>query len=108
MKLSAVDAKRFPKFAAYIKQEMPKLANVPVIVNTIKKYSGATKLQKIKSSLVWGFGPSVKIVKNLSCAGQKAYGCYRVWGAQELEIDEKLVTLFGLGKTLEPQKRGKK
>jgi len=90
MKLSEDTAKKFPKLCYYVKVNMPQVAEVQKIVNAIQKLAGKTTKETIKNALKWDQGPVITVVKDLRCAGVKAYGCYR-WNSNELKIDEKLV-----------------
>lgn len=105
MRIDAATIKKYPKFYYYLTHDMPVLANNPKIVGSIKKFSGKTSEATIKSALRWGTNPDIKLVKNLICASQKAYGCY-LWGSNVLEIEEQLVIDFEAGKGVKRRTTG--
>ncbi len=107
MKMDVKDVQKYPKFSRYVKFDFPRLTNVNTIINSIKRFSGATSKPTIKKSLLWGSGPKIKIVSSLMCGTQVSYGCYRVWGGNEIEIDEALVKAFESGADLRKTKSGK-
>lgn len=107
MQISDDTAKKFPKLRYYVKVNMPQVAEVNTIVNAIQKLAGKTTKETIKNALKWGQGPTITVVKDLRCAGKKAYGCYK-WNSNELRIDEQLVKDFEAGKGLVTMKNGKK
>ena len=92
---------RFPKFYDYVQNEIPKLKAADPIIRAIERYAGYPGSGTVKHAMKWGFGPSVKVVPNLTCGVDKhnqpvrAVGCYRHNGV--LEIKESLVRAFERG-----------
>ena len=106
MKLTEDVIKQYPKFHYYVRVNIPQVAEVNAIISTIKKLAGKTPRETIKNALAWGKEPTIKVVPNLQCAGDDAYGCYE-WGSDEIQIDEDLVKDFEAGKGLVTTKQGK-
>jgi len=107
MKLDAATIKKYPKLNYYLRVNMPDVAEVKAIVSQIKKLSGKTSRATIKNALKWGTKPTIKLVPNLICDGDKAYGCYS-WGSNTLQIDEQLVKDFEAGKGVVKNAAGKR
>lgn len=87
----------YPRFARYVREEMPAFAEMDDIVDTIHGLSGATPREAIVDALQWGKGPSISIVKRLVCAGGPAYGCY-TWGGNLIMINEFTVAEYEAGR----------
>jgi hypothetical protein len=107
MQMDAADIRKFPKFAAYVSTKIPEVAKVPVIINAIQKFAGTIDKDTIKDALLWGHGPTIKIVKNLQCAGDDAIGCFTSNNhSTEIRIEEDVVTEFESGKGLRKTPKG--
>lgn len=52
----------YPKLTEYLKNQLPKVAEIPLIVDTIKYLTGLTESQ-IKEDLKWGKGPIIHITQ---------------------------------------------
>lgn len=52
----------YPKLTEYLKNQLPKVADIPLIVDTIKGLTGLTESQ-IKEDLKWGKGPTIHITQ---------------------------------------------
>jgi hypothetical protein len=107
MKMPDGDQKTYPKMAAYIKNEIPKLKNNATICAGLKKCGSLTPAQ-ITQALSWGNLPTIKIVdmQVTSCragdAGAGLYGCTR--SKLEIEVAKRVVEGFetAAGKSLAP------
>lgn len=55
-------ASQYPKLTEYLKNKLPKIGDIPLIVNTIKDITGLNE-QKIKTDLLWNKGPVIEIVQ---------------------------------------------
>jgi hypothetical protein len=106
MKLGTDDAKKYPRFAHYVKHDMADVAKVDRIIDAIKKYAGATKRETIKKALRWNLGPTIEVVHQLTNEGRRAYGSYK-WGSNVIRLDESLVKAFEEGRDLRKTKAGK-
>lgn len=107
MKLDEATIKAYPRTHYYVRVNMPEVANVNAIVSQIRKLAGKVSSQTIKNALKWGQGPTISVVPNLICAGDKAYGCY-AWGSNVIEVDEALVKDFEAGKGVVKNAAGKR
>jgi zincin-like metallopeptidase toxin 3 of polymorphic toxin system len=107
MKLTAGTIGAYPKFAYYIRVNMPQVSTVQTIVSRIKKLAGKTSRKTILTALQYGTSPEIQIVPNLVCAGVKAYGCY-TFGTDVIQIDKKLVEDFEKGKGVVKTSDGRK
>ena len=52
----------FPKLTEYLKNQMPKVAKIPTITNTIQELTSLT-LAQIQEDLQWGKGPTITIIQ---------------------------------------------
>lgn len=87
----------YPRFAQYVREELPQFAHADDIIDTIHGLAGATPRARIVEALQWGQGPRISIVKRLVCAGGPAYGCY-TWGSNLLMVDEGTVGEYEAGR----------
>ena len=95
MKLPIADQKKYPLFTYYLKNNFPKLTQIPVIVKNINKY-GNISLAEFKTATTWGMGPNIKITDLHSgqCGVPKAYGCFRQSKPHNLEVHTKVISDF--------------
>jgi len=98
MRLDAATQRAHPKLKQYLKDEMPKAAEIKVIVSAIKKFAGTITRAEIKTALEWGKDPLVVVTPNLWCAGVKAFGCTRPGSPDQIEVDRALVQRFERGR----------
>ncbi|MFY0575172.1 hypothetical protein ACN28S_13060 [Cystobacter fuscus] len=61
MRLSKADQKKYPRFAYYVRFELPEVTLPPTLVNAMKKM-GASRKNQLKTALQWDFGPEIRIV----------------------------------------------
>jgi hypothetical protein len=111
MKMSAADIRKYPKFAEYVRNQIPKLVNVAPVVRSLKTEGGFTEAQA-KHALLWGNDPLI-LITDLSggqCGVPSAYGCTRQAKLNQIEIDEGTVKEFeasayslGVGKNVKGQ-----
>lgn len=86
----------YPRFALYVREELPAFAERDDIIDVIEELAGSTPRADILEALQWGRGPSISIVKRLVCAGGPAYGCY-AWGGNMIMINERTVAEYEAG-----------
>lgn len=95
MKLSASDIQKYPKFAFYVKHDIPKLIHNKTIIHNITT-NGSLSESQARHSLLWGNDPQI-LITDLShgqCGVTSAYGCTRQASLQQIEIDEGTVKDF--------------
>ncbi len=96
----------YPRFALYVRDELPTFAEMDEIIDTIHGLSGATPRQAIVDALQWGQGPMISVIKRLVCGGGPAYGCY-TWGSNQLMINEMTVAEYESGRGLVKVHKGR-
>jgi hypothetical protein len=111
MKMSVADIQKYPKFAEYVRHQIPKLVNVPSVIQSLKTQGGFTE-EKAKHALLWGNNPLI-LITDLSggqCSVPSAYGCTRKANLHQIEIDQGTVKEFetsayslGVGKNAKGQ-----
>lgn len=67
MILSAADQALYPISSRYIRRELPKVVNVPVIRNAIAT-TGQLNTAQLTTALRWGSQPTIRIAVMASCA----------------------------------------
>jgi hypothetical protein len=70
MQMASADQTTYPKFTQYVRFSMPKLVDVPVIVNALRNI-GQINLARMRLVLKWGSGPMLR-----SARCQKMRGVY--------------------------------
>lgn len=102
MRFSVADTKAYPKLAYYIKNDLPKIIDDPVIVSAMSKIGQINKT-KLKQVLKWGQGPTIKVIPLMGECGEFSPGI----NSQEIRIDERMVKEFEQGKGKRSAKAGK-
>lgn len=104
MQLSRNDIRKYPKFHYYVSVNMPEVAKVPAIVNTIDRLAGTIAKSKIRRALQWGHGPMVKVADLPDDTnGEFTPGC----NSNEIRINRKRVQQFENGRGLEATASGR-
>ena len=103
MQMSVANIKKYPKFAKYVSLRMPEIAQVAVIVSTIRKLAGTITTAKIKEALEWGKGPMVEVADLVGANGEFTPDI----NSNEIRINRPRVEQFEAGKGLEKTKYGK-
>ena len=108
MTLSALDQKTFPKLKQYMRDALPKVVNVPVIVKAMEEIGQINKARLV-TVLKFGEGPTVTVVKDLKDSdGNKVFGLFKPnIGSNEIKIDEAMVKEFEAGRGLRTARAGK-
>jgi hypothetical protein len=79
-----------------VKNRIPQVINVPVIVKNMKTFGSLSKAELL-SAVTWGSGPLI-VIKNLStftCGGvAAANGCFRSANPDQVELDSETVDNF--------------
>jgi len=93
VRMNAHDIKSYPKLAYYVKNDMPKIIDVPSIVLAMSKVGQINK-PKLRLALSWGSGPTIRIVGLIDAYGEFTPDKQ----SNEIRIDTKLVKEFESGK----------
>ncbi len=101
MKLTKAQQTTYPKLAYYLKNDMPKIMQVPAIVSAFKKIGGINK-QKLRSALQWNQGPSLNISAMNVC------GSFRPGiSSHTLNISKTVVEEFEAGRGIRQARGGR-
>jgi hypothetical protein len=93
MIMSATDEARFPKCARYVKKELPKVVEIPIIAKAMQT-TGQLNRTSFRAALKWGNQPTILIVPGLAACGQFT----PTPGNNTIEIRESIFTDFEAGK----------
>lgn len=93
MRMTSADIKKYPKFAYYVKYNIPGVINVHQIVYAMKIVGGLKKA-KLRQALKWGNGPQIKITKLSGAYGEFTPNS----NSNEIRISTALVKDFEKGK----------
>lgn len=93
MKMTAADITSYPKFYYYVKNDIPKLINVPSIVVAMNSIGQLNKM-KLRLALSWNHGPQIKVTNLVGAFGEFSPGIR----SNEIRIDTSLVIDFEAGK----------
>lgn len=95
MKLDEADIKKYPKFAQYVRHQIPLLKTNKSIIYNLKT-NGSLDEKQIQNALTWGNEPRI-VVTDLSsgqCKVPAAYGCTRNTNLTQIEVDQTTVQQF--------------
>src|SRR5262245_30383619 len=93
MKMLAADTTAFPKLAYYVRNDLPRVIEVPAIVATMRKVGQINK-GRLRSALTWGAGARIRITTLVGAFGEFSPGI----GSEEIRINMTMVTDFESGK----------
>ena len=93
MKMAALDIKKYPKLAYYVRVNVPDVINVATIVGAFKKIGGINRAT-LKNALAWNHGPSIKITPLVGEFGEFTPDEH----SNEIRIDQSMVEDFEKGK----------
>lgn len=102
MQLSKADIRQWPKFAYYVRVDMPAVRDVLTIITTIQRLAGTINRATIRNALLWGRGPMITIVPLPGEYGEFTPDI----GSNEIRIDRDLVQEFEDGGGLVRTARG--
>ena len=108
MKMDSIDQGVYPKFAEYVRDFVPKLISVPLVVKNLEIYGNLTYM-KAKNALTWGMGPMIVItdLHHGQCGVPRAYGCFRSGTPQAIEIHRGTVNNYESTQKTDSNIRGK-
>ena len=92
MKMTASDIRNYPKFANYVKNDLPKVSTVSSIVFAMNKIGQINK-STLLSVLAWGAGPQIKITPLVGAYGEFSPNI----SSNEIRINTQLVIDFEAG-----------
>ncbi len=96
MRMNAADARKYPRFARYVRNSMPTVAKVGIIARNMKKF-GSLDNANLEAALKWGSDPLVVIKPlpaNACGVGGASNGCFRSANPKQIEIDKSRVEEF--------------
>lgn len=93
MQLAAADQVLYPKLTYYVKNDLPKVVNIPKIVNAIAKWGEIAK-KDLAKVLTFGQGPMIKVTVLNGAVGEFSPGIK----SNEVRIDKGMVTKFEASK----------
>ena len=93
MTLSAADQTRFPKATRYLKNVLPAVIRIPVIVRAMQT-TGQLNRAQFREALRWGTEPTISIVPGLAACGSFT----PTPGNNTLEIRESIFVDFEAGR----------
>lgn len=102
MQMASADQTTYPKFTQYVRFSMPKLVDVPVIVNALRNI-GQINLARMRLVLKWGSGPMLKIGPLPGKYGEFTPDI----GSNEISLNERTVKAFEDGRGLVTASAGK-
>ncbi len=103
MRMADADIRRFPRFAYYVRVNIPEVITVPSIVAAMGSI-GQLSRSDFQAALRWRHGPSILLTPGLICTGVASYGCFRNASPNQVELKEEWVQQFedGHGTTTTP------
>jgi len=101
MRMHATDIKSYPKFAYYVKNDIPKVIHVPSIVYAMNKVGQLNKT-KLQSALRWGVGPQIRVTILAGAVGEFTPNIK----SNEIRININAVKEFEAGKGKRVAKAG--
>lgn len=102
MKMSAADQASFPKLKQYVRDSLPKVADVPVIRAAFLEI-GQLNHAKLKQALAWGNEPTIKVTKLTDAVGEFTPDI----GSNEIRLDTDMVKEFEAGRGLRQARAGR-
>lgn len=93
MRLSPVDVRRYPKFAHYVKNDLPKIIRVPSITQAMNSIAQLNRA-KFQLALSWNANPSIKITNLVGALGEFTPNI----GSNEIRLDTSIITDFEAGR----------
>ena len=104
MRMRLLDRVNYPKFTKYVKNDLPTVADVPVIVKALERF-GQIDRPTLQRALVWDEGPDIKVVYEDDIPG---YGQFTPGEeSNEIRIRRDVVQEFENGRGLYPTKSGR-
>ncbi len=102
MRMSLADQVAYPKFARYVKNEIPKVADNKYIAAAFRKY-GQIDGVAFKNALKWENSPVIKVTHLIGAYGEYTPGI----GSDEIRIQDDIVRDFEAGIGIKKTKSGK-
>jgi hypothetical protein len=102
MKMKHADITRYPKFAYYLKKNIPEIINVKAIVEAMQEIGQLNKAT-LKRAVQWESGPDINITPLNGAFGEFTPDI----GSNEIRIDKSIVEDFEAGRGIRKTKSGK-
>ena len=102
MKMSAADQASFPKLKYYVRNNLPQVANIPIIRGAMLEIAQLNH-SKLKAALAWGNEPTLKVTILAGAFGEFTPDI----GSNEIRLDTRMVQEFEAGRGLRNAKAGR-
>jgi Metallopeptidase toxin 3 len=102
MKMSAHDQTTYPQLKQYVRDSLPKVADIPIIRNAMLEIAQLNHA-KLKKALAWGNEPTLKVTKLTGAVGEFSPDV----GSNEIRLDTDMVLEFEGGGGLRNAKAGR-
>jgi hypothetical protein len=102
MQMSAEDQKKYPKLKQYVKDALPQVVCVPIIVSAMDKI-GQINRARLTQVLAWGSGPMIRVTILNNAYGEFTPDVH----SNEIRLDENLVKEFEAGRGLRNARAGR-
>lgn len=93
MVLGNVDIGRYPKFAYYVKNDIPKIIEVKAIIKAMQDI-GQINRATLKRAVKWNVGPTIKVTILAGAYGEFTPGI----GSNEIRIEKTIIEDFEAGR----------
>ena len=102
MKMSAADQASFPKLKSYVQNQLPQVANVPIIRAAMLQIAELNHA-KLVAALKWGNEPTLKVTVLSGAFGEFSPDI----GSNEIRLDTNMVRDFVAGRGWRNAKAGR-
>jgi Metallopeptidase toxin 3 len=102
MRMNLADTRTYPKFAYYVRVNIPQVIHVPAIVSAFRRIGGIDR-PTLRQALIWGSGPSIRITPLVGANGEFTPNI----GSQEIRIDRGIVQEFEAGRGVQMARAGR-
>lgn len=87
MRILGADIRTYPRFAYYVRHDLPSIMSVPAIVTAMRRI-GQIDLARLRLAAQWGHGPVISIVPLVGAYGEFTPGVH----SQEIRIQRRAHT----------------
>jgi hypothetical protein len=107
MRMFFLDQVLFPDFKKYVRDSLPKVADVKSIIQAFQKF-GQIDRTTLQRALKWGENPEILVVHELKDKdGNRVLGLFRPGEPNVIRVDLDLVKEFEAGRGISHTKSGK-
>lgn len=102
MRMLGADIRTYPRFAYYVRHNLPDIMTVPAVVTAMQRI-GQIDLARLRLAAQWGHGPMISIVLLVGAYGEFTPGV----GSQEIRIQRRVVEDFEAGRGVRLARAGR-